>query len=499
MSRVLFIGVDAADRDLVAAWAEAGHLPTFRRLREIGATADVEVPAAFYVGAVWPSFHTGWSAARHGRYCFKQYRPGSYRAERVDPDIIPATSFWKILDEAGRKAIVLDVPKSSLSVLRHGIHVVDWGTHDPERPGFAASPAPLADEIRARFGEEPVGNCDRVVRTAAGYRRFARKLKQRIDGKLAMTRHFMETQDWDMLAVVLGESHCVGHQCWHLHDDAHERHPPGIARTIGDPVLDIYRALDAAVAALIEAAGDDCHVFVLCSHGMGRHYDGGHLMKEALQRINRSMPFGRSRAAQHAAFAEAAADPALRDAGVERLSDGLPLPALTLSFVVPNNDAYVGIRINVVDRELFGRVRPGEEYERYRAALMEALRAMTIGEGGPPAFASVHAIEELYPQRAASDALPDLVAAWSRAAPYRALASPGIGLVEGEYRGVRSGDHRAGGRLYVTGPGIDAGALPPVRTEDIAPTICHLLGVDLAGADGRPIRLDRQGAVAAAQ
>jgi predicted AlkP superfamily phosphohydrolase/phosphomutase len=383
--------------------------------------------------------------------------------------------------------------------MRHGIHVVDWGTHDPERAGFATSPAWLADDIRARFGEEPVGNCDRVVRTVAGYRQFARKLRQRIDGKLAMTRHFMQSQAWDMLAVCFGESHCVGHQCWHLHDDAHERHPPNIARNVGDPVLDIYQALDAAIATLIEAAGDDCHVFVLCSHGMGRHYDGGHLMKEALQRINRKLPFGRSRGEQHAAYAEAGKDPALRDAGVELFPDGLPRPAMALSFVVPNNDAYVGIRINVVDRELFGRMQPGEEYERYRTALMDALRAMTIGEGGPPAFASISAIEDLYPQRPASDALPDLVAAWSRAAPYRALASPGIGLIEGEYRGVRSGDHRAGGRLYVTGPGIDAIPLPPVRTEDIAPTICRLLGVELDDVDGRPIRLAQQGAVAAAQ
>ncbi|MEX2201170.1 MAG: alkaline phosphatase family protein [Dongiaceae bacterium] len=496
MSRVLFIGVDAADRDLVAAWAEAGHLPTFRRLRESGVTADVEVPAAFYVGAVWPSFHTAWSAARHGRYCFKQYRPGSYRAERVDPDIIPARSFWQYLDDAGRKAIVIDVPKSSLAPMRHGIHIVDWGTHDPERAGFVTSPASLAEEILARFGAEPVGNCDRVVRTVGGYRRFARELKRRIDGKLAMTRHFMQSQDWDMLAVSFGESHCIGHQCWHLHDDGHERHPPGIARNVGDPVLDIYRMLDSAVASLIDAAGDDCHVFVLCSHGMGRHYDGGHLMKEALLRINRKMPFGRSRAEQHAAYAETGADPA---AGVELFVDGLPRPAMTLSFVVPNNDAYLGIRINVVDRELFGRVRPGEEYERYRAALMDALRALTIGEGGPPAFASVQAIEDLYPQRTAGDALPDLVAAWSRAAPYRALASPTIGLIEGEYRGVRSGDHRAGGRLYMTGPAIAAAKLPPVRTEDIAPTICHLLGVELPDVDGRPIRLVQRGAVAAAQ
>ncbi|MDZ4734716.1 MAG: alkaline phosphatase family protein [Rhodospirillaceae bacterium] len=494
MSRVLFIGVDAADRDLVARWADAGHLPTFLRLREQGATMDVDVPPVFYVGAVWPSFYTGWSAARHGRYCFKQFTPGTYRAEPVGPDIIPAPSFWQKLDEAGRRTVVIDVPKARLAPLEHGVHVVDWGTHDPERAGFATSPKSLAAEIQARYGEEPVGNCDRVVRTAAGYRQFVRNLGKRIDAKLAMTKHLMATQDWDALAVCFGESHCVGHQCWHLHDDGHERHRPAIASQVGDPVFDIYRALDTAVAALIEAAGADCRVFVLCSHGMGRHYDGGHLLKEALLRINRALPFGRPRSEQRAAFANRGADPA---AGVELLPDGLPRPAMVQSFVVPNNDAYAGIRINVVGRELYGRIRPGEEFENYRAALMEQLRAVTIDEGGPPAFASVFPVEEAYATRAASDALPDVLAQWSRAASYHALASPAIGRIEGDYRGVRTGDHRAVGRLHIVGPGIRAASLPSVRTEDIAPTICGLLGVALEDVDGRPIDLAPARAVAA--
>jgi hypothetical protein len=53
MSRVLFIGVDAADCDLVAAWAEAGHLPTFRRLREIGARIAIEASG----GVIGPVLH----------------------------------------------------------------------------------------------------------------------------------------------------------------------------------------------------------------------------------------------------------------------------------------------------------------------------------------------------------------------------------------------------------------------------------------------------------
>src|SRR6185436_19531560 len=52
--------------------------------------------------------------------------------------------------------------------------------------------------------------------------------------------------------------------------------------TIGDPLRDVYIALDAAVGRLLEAAGPDTTAVVLCSHGMGPHYDGTHLLEEIL-------------------------------------------------------------------------------------------------------------------------------------------------------------------------------------------------------------------------
>ncbi len=489
MTRVLFIGLDAADRDLVRQYADEGIMPTLRDLATGGRTYDIVVPDAFYVGAVWPSFYTACAPTRHGRYCFKQYVPGSYKARPVGPDIVPMAPFWSALDAAGRRVVVFDVPKSRPVPLAHGIQVCDWGTHDPERLGLATTPASLAADIVARAGEEPVGNCDRVSRTPKGFRAFIGNLKARIAAKERMALRMMAERDWDFFAVCYGDSHCVGHQCWHLHDTGHERHDARIAAAVGDPVRNVYGALDASVRRLIAAAGDDCLVFLLCSHGMGRHYDGGHLMRAALKRINAKMPFGRSLTEQRAAYPNAEDDPAAIEAGIKFEADRLPTPATTRSFVVPNNDAFAGIRLNLVGRERYGRIRPGDEAMAYGDALMAALKVLTIGEGGPPAFGRIFRTETSYPHRAPDDALPDIIAAWSRIAPYRALHSPAIGTIEGEYKGVRTGDHRAGGRLYVAGRGIAPGASEEAPIEAIGPSICAALGVSLANVDGRPLNL----------
>lgn len=490
MTRVLFIGLDAADRDLVRQFADEGAMPAVRDLVARGSSYDIVVPDAFYVGAVWPSFYTAAAPTRHGRYCFKQYIPGTYKARAVGPDIVPMAPFWSALDAAGRRVVIFDVPKSRPVPLRYGIQVCDWGTHDPEGLGLATEPASLATDIAERAGPEPVGNCDHIARTPDGIRRFIRNLKTRIATKEAMAIRAMTKRPWDFFAVCFGDSHCVGHQCWHLHDAAHERHDPAIAAALGDPVRDIYRALDASVGRLIEAAGPDCLVFLLCSHGMGRHYDGGHLMREMLKRINRTMPFGRSLYDQRVAYKDACIDPAAIDAGITFDEGGLPTAASVCSFLVPNNDAFVGIRLNVIGRERYGRLDPAD-CDAYGDALMSVLKELTMGEGGPPAFDRVFRTESAYPDRASDDALPDIVAAWSRRAPYRALYAPEIGTVEGAYAGVRTGDHRAGGRLFVAGSDIAPGGRGDAPIEAIGPTICAALGVSLPDADGKALALTR--------
>jgi predicted AlkP superfamily phosphohydrolase/phosphomutase len=222
---------------------------------------------------------------------------------------------------------------------------------------------------------------------------------------------------------------------------------------------------------------------------MGRHYDGGHLIKAALQAINRTLPVGLNRAEVLEAYRAVADGPAASATGIQLAPDGLPVAAQVRSFVVPNNDAFAGIRINLIGREPFGRVRPGREADAYIEALITALGALTIGEGGPPAFGRIFRTEVAYPERGADDALPDIIAQWSRLAPYRALHAPAIGTISGEYKGVRTGDHREGGRLFVAGRGVTPGRLPAAPIEAIAPTICAALGVRLANVDGAPIDL----------
>jgi predicted AlkP superfamily phosphohydrolase/phosphomutase len=486
---VLYLGLDACDPDVVRDGARTGALPTFRALLERGAVARVVNPPALYVGAVWPSFWTSRSPARHGRYCYRQIVPGTYRERSVSADDVRDPPFWSALGAAGRSTAVFDVPKTSPDPTIRGEHVVDWGTHDPDPPGLRTQPPGLADEVRAAIGATPMPPCDQVRRTAADWRRFAdglldriRRRERWIDGRLA--------QDWDAVIACHTESHCAGHQAWHLHDARHERHDAALAAETGDVLLEVYRALDASVGRLLAHAGER-RVMVHLSHGMGPHHDGTAALDEMLERLEPHLPPGRP-VSLKGRLARVVDRPRTRRWSRKvlcRFGRPLPIPsgrAARLSFLVPNNEAWAGIRVNVVGREPTGRVPAGSALDAFLAALCERLAEVRNAATGEPVFDRIERTRDLY-AGPREGALPDVVARWRRDQPIEALLHPQAGRTEGRFKGFRTGDHREEGLVLTTGPGVRAGlASEPVRVEDLGPTLCSWLGVPVPDVDGRP-------------
>lgn len=494
LSKILLIGVDAADKDLLLDWAGAGILPTFQLLSREATWGLIRNPVGFYVGAVWPSFFTGLSPSRHGRYCYRQIRSGSYEITSFRASEIKAEPFWAGLDRLGKRVAVIDVPKTFLCNDFNGLQIVDWGTHDPDPAGFCASPPSVGEEIISRFGRDPVGICDRKRTSAAQFELLRDQLVQRVEIKTDLSRYFLDRGEWDLFLTVFSESHCVGHQCWHLHDVSHPRHDPMIAGSIGDPIKDVYRATDAAIGALLKHVGSETDVVVLASHGMGPHYDATFILGEMLERIEKMR----------------LSNPKRRIAGVVRwcwnklparlrvnlrplrtpirrtIGQIVPTPDIGTRkcFEVPNNDVYGGIRINLAGREPNGRVRPGHEFDNFCEALTRDLLSFVNLETGKPLVRNVIRTADFYEGEQIAE-LPDLLVEWDRVAPISRVYSDVTGTIEGKYRGIRSGDHKPDGVFFAVGPSFGAGRLDSsVSIMDFAPTVADLLGVSLPRVDG---------------
>jgi predicted AlkP superfamily phosphohydrolase/phosphomutase len=490
-ARVLFVGLDGVEPTLVRAWAKDGTLPVLSRLLDRSAAIEIEALAGFGSGANWPAFYTGMSPAEHGRVFHRQIEPGEYQAKISTSATLQYDMFWDILSRGGRRVAVLDAPKSRLSDSLNGVQIADWMTHGVHYPATCSTPAEVAHDTLSRYGPDPAPTLTMIGRDAEAFAAYRDIEVDKVRRRTRLSREYLEQGDWDFFMTVYGEPHCIGHECWHFHDAEHPRHDPAAAAVVGDPVRDIYRAVDEAVGELIAAAGPDCLTLVYCAHGMGPNYTGQPVFDEVLRRLD-----GR------------AASPTLQGTdAVRRVWRLLPLSfrrrfsplaervyerSLQTDrrsrrfFALPMNDSHGAIRINLAGREPAGLVSPGPEFDALCAEVIRDLSAVVNCDSGEPLIASATRTRDIY-SGTHLDRLPDIIVEWNRSSPIRRVASPRIGEVDATREPDRSGDHTMAGLLLAQGLADGRRAAGRAKVTAIAPTIAALFGLPFPQGSGSPI------------
>ena len=305
---------------------------------------------------------------------------------------------------------------------------------------------------------------------------------------------YLETREWDLFLSVLDESHCVGHQTWHFQDMEHPRHDPEVARVVGNPLKDVYKAIDGALASVLERIDDNCTLLVVSSHGMGPISSGSIVLDEILRRIE-----GVSTRAGTQSITSVRRSIDLLPDWIQRL---LKPARERLSwhinevlrrrdrkcrryFAIETNDPTGGVRLNLAGRESRGLVQPGEDYEKVVAHIENELHQLVDGRSGKPLVERVIRRQEINYEGFAGSP-PDLVIEWAVKAP-EWIESPTVGRLDPIYYN-RLGDHRMQGFFIAAGPTITPGQLnAPVRMEDFAPTIARMIDLPVGDTDGTPI------------
>lgn len=497
--RLVFIGLDAADSHLIRRWAADGELPAFASLMRDGFTASIDTPLAVLEGGIWPTFLTSSNPATHGMFSYLQLKDGTYDLEvGMYADRLPVPPFWAHLAPAGKRMAVIDVPFARPQRGLDGIQVTNWGSHDPWAWKRCSRPAGLVRDLVRRFGDHPVGMCDANGRTLEQYADLRRRLILGVEKKTALLRHCRRAGDWDLFLAVFSESHCAGHQFWHLTDPDHPGYEPHAAAELLTSIRDVYRAIDDGIAALLEDVPDETHVLVMTSHGMGPYHAGSHLLGPVLDRL-----LGHDVAPAGPVVNGASPGLGAREAlwGARRLLPGAlrqrikagmpdvlqrawrwahPVPnpwASERAFPVPTNNMTGAIRINLRGRDPSGCVAPGREYEALCEMLVGALSQLENAERGKPAVQWVRRAGEIY-TGPRLDKLPDLFVEWDHSGRINSVRSPAIGTVTVPFHEERTGDHREGGLLVGRGPSFRTGEVTAtLRTEDIGPTVLDLFEV----------------------
>jgi predicted AlkP superfamily phosphohydrolase/phosphomutase len=128
--KMVVLGFDGLDPDLVRQWVGEGKLPNFARLIQKGGLYDLDTTHSAESPTAWASFATGVNPGKHNIYDFlvrdtATYLPDLGMVKRVPPRFLfnyfpiskpqvlslrGATSFWVTAGQAGVRSSVLTVP-----------------------------------------------------------------------------------------------------------------------------------------------------------------------------------------------------------------------------------------------------------------------------------------------------------------------------------------------------------------------------------------------------
>ncbi len=471
--RLALIGIDAGDIDFIRA--SLGELPALRALLEHDGATPLRSPADVLTSAVWPTFATGRGPGEHGAYYPMQWDPERMELRRLSAEWLGYEPFWYELARQGTRVTTLDVPFSLPSRLENGVEIQNWGSQECLGPLTGNRPD-LVRAVRRRFGKHPMGHDVPVELPAAKLRAQREKLVAGARKKAELARWLMATTGWELFVTVFGECHRGGHLLW-----------PGEG---GSPLpdgalLDVYRAVDAAIAHVLD--GIDLAVttvVVFSTHGMGPNHTQEHFVLPLMERLNATFrdgalpadaapaggfnPMRMLRAAlppQLQATVARLLPDAMRDFVVKRaFCGGLDFASTPGFALIGSGEGY--LRLNLLGREANGMLARGsDELARYTAFLRDSLANLRDAESGAPLVADVVAPPELYPGPR-SELLPDLVVRWKPVPPATAVIADGAGRLTGRLTSGRRGEHRSHGFAVLTGNRAAAEHAP--RLADVA-------------------------------
>ena len=506
-NRIVMIGLDAFDVDLLERWGAEGRLPFLNSLMESGAWARMDSTYGLFSDSPWPSLTAGVSPAKHAFYNYLQLRRGSTEIERIDARHCRHLPFWSQFGGTDRKVALLDVPKTFPIDGLNGVQVCAWGEHYPLLGKPASSPPDAARDLITRFGRYPHPHEIVIPRSRRQERRISRILQGNLARKLRATLYLLEMDAWDLLVSVFSEAHYGGHQFYHCMEESHWAHEPTAPEDIKQALPELAAALDRAVESIFDRCGPDTDFLVVSVHGITTNHSATYMLEDALERLGYF-----ARAASVTAPAgpfesllrrtnrlRELIPPRVRDyVNTHLVADSIHDRAYstafstgtdwerTRAFLLPSDHFQAFISLNLKGREPHGTVEPGPEAEQLCVELSAELSQLVNPLTGRPAVAEVLRVADFYEGPNLHE-LPDLVVHWATDGPFEALAHPRFERIDGGDFALRRSMHSSDGFLIGTGPRLRTPArLNGVTTLDVAPTILTLMGLPVpSDLDGR--------------
>jgi len=282
--KILLIGWDAADWQIIKPLLDSGRMPNLEKMIEQGVMGNLSTLRPILSPMLWNSIATGVRPEKHGILGFTHVDPTTKKVRPYHSNSRKVKALWNILSQEGRRC-----------------HVVNWlASHPAEKVNGVTVSESFIRHLHASPANAPLPaggvNPDHLAASLAGFRvrpedidsttmrlfvpRLA-EIDQAKDHNLevlakqladcftthAVITHLLETEPWDFAAVYFT---AIDHICHAFMKYRAPRLPAISEREFEfykDVVDHTYQLHDLLLGRQLELAGEDCTVIICSDHG----------------------------------------------------------------------------------------------------------------------------------------------------------------------------------------------------------------------------------------
>ncbi len=292
--RVIIIGVDSANWNVLTPMLEAGELPSIARLVRGGSYGILKSGEPIQSPQMWTSIATGVVPERHGITGFVAELPGSDNEVPVTNNMRRVKAFWNVLTDEGVSVGIVGwwpswpVDEVKGFMIAQRAWPVNWSVHGvpfgaardrngrlnvQDFPGRTYPEGLYDDFERFVITEEDVTlqELDRFFadsRFTDMQRQFHARwvyAKDRTFADAGLHYYIQETPD--VFAVYLQGTDVVSHYYWGYQTEEGFDVSPEDARMYGRVVRNYYAFVDEVVGKFLDAAPPETAVLLVSDHG----------------------------------------------------------------------------------------------------------------------------------------------------------------------------------------------------------------------------------------
>jgi predicted AlkP superfamily phosphohydrolase/phosphomutase len=280
--RVIVLGWDSADFDLIAPWVSDGYMPNLKEVMDTSKHGRLRSVYPPVTPIAWSTIVTGKNAGKHGISEFASFKANSYQWRFNNASDRKGRDVWELLSDYGKKVAVVGVPITYPVRKINGCMVSGYLT--PSESVEYSYPHELKHEIKSKipgysvnpyhlFGELSIADKGTYVKY------LFETLEKHIEGMLYLAKN----KEWDFFMAVFNETDWVQHIFRAAIDKDHPKFNQNRAKRFGNVIRDVYIRLDDALGKLLRIA-EDANVLIISDHGAGPLYwniNSNHLLYRA--------------------------------------------------------------------------------------------------------------------------------------------------------------------------------------------------------------------------